>query len=102
MTKKEKTDGVKIVDVPVNESLAVAGSNACAHWQNSLNSGKNPRQISAKSKESYVWLCEEGHTYHASPHSRVFLGKNCPECASNAKNKVFGNHSAMTWWVVIL
>lgn len=84
MTKNETTNRLEIIDVPVNESLAVAGSRACAHWQNSLNGGMNPRQISAKSKVSYVWHCEEGHTYHATPYSRVFRGKNCPECAIRA------------------
>ena len=53
-----------------------------AEWDYSKNKDIGPEQVFPKSNLKYAWIDKYGHTWNASPNSRV-RGTGCPYCSGN-------------------
>lgn len=65
----------------------VAPAELLSQWDMDLNSVK-PKSVSAHSHQKIHWRCPAGHTWIASPNSRL-RGRGCPECvAAGASERI--------------
>jgi hypothetical protein len=54
-------------------------------WDFVKNTNRNPSSVlPGNSKTKYWWTCEQGHTYQATPYSRVVKRTGCPFCSNNS------------------
>lgn len=63
--------------------LATVNPQLAAQWHPSKNDGLTPDQIMGYSHRAVWWLCNKGHTWRASIHSRS-RGTGCPVCAGRS------------------
>lgn len=63
-------------------NLGIKNPSLSAEWNVEKNGNLTPFDIAAKSHRNVWWTCPDGHTYEASPSTRVGNGgKGCPVCA---------------------
>ena len=67
-----------VVDPDVN-SLAVISEFLDKQWDNVRNAPLTTRDVAAYDNRDYYWICEEGHSFRASPANRN-KGTGCPYC----------------------
>lgn len=67
-----------VVDPDVN-SLAVISVFLDKQWDNVRNEPLTTRDVAAYDNRDYYWICEEGHSFRASPANRN-KGTGCPYC----------------------
>lgn len=77
---------------PGYNDLAAVHPELLPQWNES--NSVSPDQVLAGSNKKYIWKCEKGHTWKASPYDRIH-GRNCPYCA-NRKVLVGFNDLAYT------
>ena len=62
--------------------LATLYSQVAAEWDYEENGDITPSQVFPQTNKRYGWKCKFGHTWKASPNSRV-SGRGCPYCSDN-------------------
>ena len=67
---------------PMVNSLAVVNKNLAGQWDSERNAPLAPWDVAGYDNRDYYWVCEEGHSWTASPANRN-KGTDCPYC----KNK---------------
>ena len=60
------------------------------YWDYERNSGLNPSNVAFGSSKMYMWLCDIGHSYQASPNNMV-KGQRCPYCTGRRVLKGFND-----------
>lgn len=59
--------------------LASYSPEIASQWDYSKNQGVLPTEITRWNESKYWWICDQGHSYEATPGNR-FMGKNCAVC----------------------
>ena len=65
---------------PMVNSLAVVNKNLASQWDSEQNAPLTPWDVAGYDNRDYWWLCDEGHSWQASPANRN-RGTRCPYCA---------------------
>lgn len=64
---------------PLVNSLAVVNPKLAGQWDHERNAPFTPWNVATYDNRDYFWVCEEGHSWPASPANRN-KGTDCPYC----------------------
>jgi len=64
----------------VKDSLAFSNPTLSLQWDYVKNGSLKPKDISANSGHKVYWICENGHSWQATPHNRNSGKQGCPRC----------------------
>ncbi len=68
---------------PGINDLASCNKKVSAEWNNKRNGSLKPKDVPARSVKKVWWVCNKGHEWEASVHSRTKEGyRGCPICAN--------------------
>lgn len=66
--------------IPGINDLATQFFDICTEWDSKLNVNLRPSDFMPSSQEKVFWRCVNGHSWHATIHSRVYGHTKCPYC----------------------
>jgi len=67
------------VKARVND-LAFTDPDIAAEWDNTLNKGRTPEEVSRHSSKRAWWICPHGHSWNSIIYMRTLEGMTCTEC----------------------
>ena len=81
-TTSKKSENARRARLTTNSSLISVRPDLLNEWDYVKNQ-ISPSEITYGSKYNVWWTCKDGHSWNASPASRV-RGRNCPQCSKNS------------------
>lgn len=68
--------------VGYGNDLAAISPELAAEWDYEKNHPVKPSEVTTGGAAKFWWLCEQGHSWQTTVHSRRRLGTGCPQCWS--------------------
>lgn len=85
----------------IEHNLSTKYPEIAAEWHPEHNGDLKPSQVTPRSGRQVWWLCEKGHEWQTTPHSRT-KGTGCPYCsglkASATNNLAISNPELAAQW----
>lgn len=60
-------------------------------WDYEKNGEVTPEKVFPKTNKRYWWICQQGHSYEASPNNRTSKNRGCPYCSGHRVMKGFND-----------